>query len=55
MKKKFELTFPEVVEHLKNNPKDMIQGKDYQEGCVCFIDPFFNFFSCAIYYKNENG
>lgn len=55
MKKEFSLTFPEVVEHLKKNPKDMIQGEDYQEGCICFIDPIFNFFSLAIYYRNENG
>lgn len=55
MKKEFLLTFSEVMGHLKKHPKDMAQGIDFQEGCVFFIEPVFNFFSVVVYHKEESG
>ena len=53
--KTFTLSFPEVIKLLKKHPNVLVQGDGFQEGCVVFIDPFFGFFSAAVYYKEKDG
>ncbi len=55
MTKKFDMTFEEVMNALKGNSTLMAQGDKYQNGCVFYEDPVFNFLTAVIFVKDENG